>query len=809
MKKPFLPTNLFTPQKWLAFHGVLLAAFVLSLFFARPLQFNTSLFDILPPSHALKNVSQADAALSARTGRAITILAYAEDFAVAKDAAAELYHSFAKADGQIGSPDEAHTFFDELALYVDEAATRELTDFLYAHRSHLLDAETIALLENGGAEAVAQDALARVYGAFSLTDLSLTEQDPFDLTGAILTRFLGAAQNGGSMSVKDDVLAAQKDGIWYVLLRGTLTADALSLTGKKSAVKEIYQQCQTLTGATGVQFAFSGVPFHSYESASAAQRQVSIISAIGMVLIVLLFLYMFRSLIPALVSAGAVALSCGVGLVAVLLFFRQIHILTFVFGTTLIGTCVDYAIHFFVHWKGDAQVANGADIRRKILRGIGISFASTEICFAALFLAPFPFLKQVAVFLFCGLLCAFLTVVCLLPLIPVPSAEKRTIALFEKTWWLRIVEPTPRNRFFHRVISAGLPIALFVGAITLLAVNHSSVKIENNLRDMYTMSARLLESEKTTARVLDYGSAGWYFLVEGESAEAVLQTEESFAQHLAAAQVDGKLQSYLATSSFIPSRARQEQSYAASSQLLPLVSAQYDALGFGAETSELIDNFYTDYKTSAEDFVSPQNAQDVSLLQSVTKNLWLGELNGRFYSCILPLHTTDEAYFRALAKDIPHVHFVNKVADIGSELNALTAMMLKLLAGAFVLVIVILCFCYPPKTVARIASIPVLVALVTVAVLSACKIPLGFFSVTGLVLVFGLGLDYIIYAVEGEQSDGALNNLAILISFVTTALSFGALALISFAPVHTIGLTVFAGLTTACVSAFAKALKDI
>ncbi|MDE6736594.1 MAG: hypothetical protein K2J50_03735 [Treponemataceae bacterium] len=74
-----------------------------------------------------------------------------------------------------------------------------------------------------------------------------------------------------------------------------------------------------------------------------------------------------------------------------------------------------------------------------------------------------------------------------------------------------------------------------------------------------------------------------------------------------------------------------------------------------------------------------------------------------------------------------------------------------------------------------------------------------------MVLVFGLGLDYVIYAIEGKKSDGALNSLAILVSFVTTALSFGALALINFAPVHTIGLTVFVGLTTACVSAFAIA----
>ena len=782
MRKSFFPCDNWSPAAWLCVHGALLLAFLLSLLFARLPQFNTSLFDILPPSHSLKSVAQADAALSARTSRAVTVLAYAEDFAVAKDAAVYLY--------------EHAPYFDEATLYVDAAAVADLSDFLFANRFNLLDAETVALLEDGEAEVVAQDALARVYGAFSLSDASLLADDPFDLTGATLLRFLRAAQDGGAMAVKEGVLAAQDGDLWYVMLRGSLNPAALSLTGKSSAVKAMYALCGDLSATTGVRFAFSGVPFHSYESSTSAQRQVSLISAVGIVLVVLLFLWMFRSPLPALVSAAAVLLSCGSGLVAVLLFFRQIHILTFVFGTTLIGTCVDYSIHFFVHWKGDAAARDGADIRRKILRGAGISFLSTEICFAALFLSPFPFLQQVAAFLFFGLLSAFLSVVCLFPRLPLPRADLRTIPLLRSPARKPCVPLATAFRM--------MPLVLTLAAIAVLLCHRSSIKIDNNLRDMYTMSERLLESEAIAARVLDYNSAGWYFLVEGESAEDVLQSEEAFAARLARAQADGKVRSYLATSDFFPSRARQERSYAASARLIPLAAAQYDALGFASDATV----FAADYANRAGLFAAPDDADVPAILRGVTKNLWIGDIGGRWYSCILPLHTDDEAYFRALAENTPHVHFVNKVADIGAELDALTAMLLRLLGLAFVLVLVLLCFCYPPRTVAGITAIPVATALVTVAALRLARIPLGFFSVTGLVLVFGLGLDYVIYATEGKTRDGALSRLAILVSFATTALSFGALAFISFAPVHTIGLTVFVGLSTACASAFAIAKQS-
>ena len=109
----------------------------------------------------------------------------------------------------------------------------------------------------------------------------------------------------------------------------------------------------------------------------------------------------------------------------------------------------------------------------------------------------------------------------------------------------------------------------------------------------------------------------------------------------------------------------------------------------------------------------------------------------------------------------------------------------------------ILLFCYPPLVVLKIAAIPFTVTIVTSAVLILCRVSLSFFPVTALVLVFGLGLDYVIYAIEGKKS----SSFAILLSFVTTALSFGALALSTFPPVHTLGLTVFAGLTTALVTA--------
>ena len=137
-------------------------------------------------------------------------------------------------------------------------------------------------------------------------------------------------------------------------------------------------------------------------------------------------------------------------------------------------------------------------------------------------------------------------------------------------------------------------------------------------------------------------------------------------------------------------------------------------------------------------------------------------------------------------------------------------MVLKFFVVAYILMFIMLRFFYSWKQALKIISVPILIILVVVAVFAICKIDLEFFSITGLILVFGLGLDYIIYMMENEKrrksgeslSESILEPFATMVSFLTTIISFGALALSMFKPVHLIGLSIFIGLATAYVSSF-------
>ena len=122
------------------------------------------------------------------------------------------------------------------------------------------------------------------------------------------------------------------------------------------------------------------------------------------------------------------------------------------------------------------------------------------------------------------------------------------------------------------------------------------------------------------------------------------------------------------------------------------------------------------------------------------------------------------------------------------------------------MIFIILTIYYSWKKALKIISVPLLIILVTSSVFALLKTKLEFFSVTGMILVFGLGLDYVIYIIENEKNSESktsrLEPFTIALSFATTIISFGALALSSFKPVHLIGLSISIGLATAFISSW-------
>lgn len=771
---------------WIIYHAAVLLVFILSLIiFHSETGIDSDLFNLVPKSISMASVKKADDKMMAVTSQNVFVLVADEDFVEAKQVAEAVYNQL-----------KDSTNFDTISLYNDVSAMGEITDFLYKYRSYLIDEKTAdrILASDEGAQDFALEALSKAYSGFTMLSLDNIDTDPFLLTEYNLQNYLASVQNAGTaMSVKDGVLASRFEDKWYVMIRGVLSRRGSKLASKNNAITEIYKACADFPETT---FVYSGTPFHSHESSNSASHEISIIATLSMLTVIILLIFIFRSVRPLIYSVGSILVSLGVAVLSTIAIFHKMHVITLVFGTSLIGSCIDYSLHFFTHWAANKELKSSIEIRNHIFSGLLMAIISTGICFAILLLAPFTILKQMSFFCLTGLISSFLTTVAIYPYISLP--EKRGNVRFT-TGFTKLI-----SRLEQKWVGRAVIITLFAFSIISITVFHKNVRVKNNLLTLYDMKGRLLQDEITASQVIKYTPGGWY-IVSGETEDETLENEEKLRRQFE--EMTGGEVGYVSTSSFVPSKEIQKKSREAYKKLMKSAANQLQALGFDdVENFDAIMALMNDYEITKNSYVSFENGNVPEFIKTAISSAWLGKVDGKYFSVLLPTKVTDYVAYRSLADSNENVYFISKSQDISADLDSLTKMIFKFFIVAYILMFIMLRLFYSWKQAFKIISVPLLIILVVLAVFAIAKIDMEFFSVTGLILVFGLGLDYIIYMMENEKKATAelkiLEPFATMVSFVTTIISFGALALSSFKPVHLIGLSIFIGLTTAYISSF-------
>ncbi len=767
---------------WLTYHFGLLAFFLI-VFAVNPsrIRIDADLFNMFPRPFEEEGVRNADEKLTEIVGQNVFILVSHKDFSKARETAALVFEELKDSDN-----------FNNVSLYSDINNLSGITDFLYDYRWNLLSDQTINQInEAGGAEAFSENAVMQAYSPFNMIPLDNLESDPFMLTQTNAENLLSKVRKSGTaMSVKDGVLASNKDGIWYIMIRGMLSKKGAGLASKDNGITEIYKICTPLE-KDGTRFVFSGTPFNSHQSSNEAMKEITLITTVSMIIVIIMLLLVFRSPLPLLMSVSSILISVLTAVITTLAVFKKMHILTLVFGTSLIGSCIDYSLHYFTQWAGNSLLKTGSEIRRHLLKSLGMAIISSVLCYSILLFAPFNMLKQMSLFSVSGLISSFLTTTAIFPYIPLPKDE-RTIKISSLV--KESSSPLAKKIFGRIAITL-----MFVFTIVTILFMHKNFKVKNDLTRLYTMEGRILDDKLLSNEITKYNPTGW-FIIRGATEEETLQREKNFCELL-----DEKLGSdfsYVSTSNFIPSIEQQKKSREAAKKLLALAPLQFEALGYSEEDAELLSQELLEaFNESSENYISIEKGNVPDYLMNSISTAWLGSIGSDYYSVVMPALIDDNSMMKRLAAADSKIYFVNKIADMGSDLDRLTSMVLLLFAIAYVIMLIVLKFFYKWKQALKIISVPLLIMLMTAAIFSISHIDLEFFSVTGLILVFGLGLDYIIYMMENEKNRaGSIKTLepfATMLSFITTIVSFGALSLSTFQPVHLMGLSIFIGLATA------------
>ncbi|MEY3786250.1 MAG: hypothetical protein RLZ75_455, partial [Pseudomonadota bacterium] len=230
--------------------------------------------------------------------------------------------------------------FSKLMLELPQQQMIKQYQRLFPYRYQLLDEQTKQTLTNNPKDLLNQN-LENLYSPLGQLMTADLEQDTLLLLGRYFK-----AQNPVRMSLEQGIVILHDANQFWALLVTDLQDSHLQLD-KLEALLALVKSANSQVQADGRQLLVTGMPLFTASGADTAKQEISTVGVGSSIGIIILLLLTFRSLRPLLLSSLALGSGLLAALVASVLVFGKIHILTLVFGASLIGVADDYAIHFF------------------------------------------------------------------------------------------------------------------------------------------------------------------------------------------------------------------------------------------------------------------------------------------------------------------------------------------------------------------------------------------------------------------------------------------------------------------------------
>ncbi|MBS3048385.1 MMPL family transporter [Enterobacter mori] len=652
---------------------------------------------------------------------------------------------------------------------MDAAGQKAWGDFFWQHRNGLIDPATRARLQHGG-DAQARWILSQLYSAFSGVSGKELQNDPLMLMRGSQ---LALAQNGQKMQLMDGWLVTKDDaGNYWYLLHGELAGSSFdmqqthrlvtTLKALKETLKTHYPQAQLLS---------RGTVFYSDYASQQAKRDISTLGVATVLGVILLIVAVFRSVRPLLLSMLSIAIGALAGTVFTLLLFGELHLMTLVMSMSIIGISADYTLYYLtermVHGADDSPWQSLSKVRNALL----LALLTTVVAYLMMLLAPFPGIRQMAVFAAAGLSASCLTVIFWhpwlchrMPVRPIPA----------KSFMLRWLNAWRSSK----TLSVGLPLALAL----ISAIGIGSLRVDDDIAQLQALPQDILAQEKTITALTGQNVDQKWFVVYGASAQQTLERLEAFTPALAQAQKAGDMAHWRTLP--LNSLARQKSDLQLLHNAAPAVTTMLKSAGLNSVTPNL-----DAMPVSVEAWLASPASEGWRLL-------WLTLPNGESGVLVPVDGVKNSAALGKLAASHEGVAWVDRKASFDS----LFALYRSLLTGLlFVALAVIACGAMVRLGWRKgaISLVPSLLSLSCgLAALAVAGHPVNLFSLLALVLVLGIGINYTLFF-SNPRGTPLTAMLAITLAMMTTLLTLGMLVFSTTQAISSFGIVLVSGIFTA------------
>ena len=513
-------------------------------------------------------------------------------------------------------------------------------------------------------------------------------------------------------------------------------------------------------------YAFGSI-LYAHQAYLQAKGEISTVGVGSLIGILLLFIIVFRSLMPLIISISSIAMGLVFALAITTLVFSKVHLFALVFGSTIVGVSIDYCFHYLcesVLNKGQKNIIS------RISTGLIIGFSSSAMVYLGFVVTGYQVLAQISLFSICGLFAVLINVMLLFPLLV------KSKAMGSSNFMLRVAELLVNNPLAKIFNSLPKMIILFV--ITALA-NWYWLNPNDDVRALQSLSSDLKQEESYIRDVLSLKADGRYALIHAKNIDELLTIESHVI-----AELRKQDESITGISDFIPAIKQQQKHQQFYQKLYQSNAFESYVLNNGLDDTIIASQLLQVNKERQIDYQLFEN----KAIENLLTQRWLGAVSG-LYALAIPLTSGMKI------SQHQQVVIVQQAADATKLFAKFRTKSLNIvIIAAFILLLLLAFFRYGLTKAMHIVMLPFFSGLSALLITQICGFHISLFSILALLLILGMGLDYVVFLCEAKNSQHVM--FALMLSSITTVLSFGLLSLSSVAVIKSFGFTVALGILT-------------
>lgn len=635
--------------------------------------------------------------------------------------------------------------------------------------------------------------ISQLAGLEGVGQSALMAKDPLGFRNILLQRMSYLAPSDQIDFHQGHMVSRDRRHLLLIAEPATPAADTVYARKVEKLIQGIAQELvKSFSGRDSFALTTAGAYRAALDNETSAKRdtrQAVIFSTVAIA--VLLLLGFPRPLIGLLALLPAFA-GTVMALFVYSLFSKSISMLAVGFGGAIISFTVDYGIAYLLFLDRPHETY-GLEATKEVWSLGILAMLTTAVSFAFLFAGGFPALSQLGCFSALGVVFTYVFVHAIYPFIfpRVPPAKRESFL--------------PLQRFVNSISSSG-PGAKALAALGLafIMLFFARPDIRIDLRSMNTVSRETADAERQIRSVWGDVMSRVFVVLEGKSRDDLMNKGDRLADLLEPEEARDVLKPVFLPAVLYPGEERSRRNFAAwkSFWTVQRVSGLKKTVhDVSREVGFAPDAFHEFFSlVEAGQYTSAPLPDSLCGIMGITEKKGGGGWS--LFAAVVPgSGYKPEAFFNKITSALPVRIF--DPSFFGDRLGAFIFSGFVKVAAIVGIVTVLVAFLYLLDwRLTLISMAPTIFALVcTLGTLNLLGQPLGIPVIMVSVVVIGMGTDYALYLVRSYQrymderhpSQGLIR-MSIFLSFATTFLGFGVLALSGHSLLKSTGLGLALGI---------------